>query len=49
MTLFATVLLLPLVNIFMATQVEASEHTEQVAFMQLEEVSGLIMSPSLEE
>ena len=45
MALLATALLLPLVNIFTATQVEASEQTEQVALMPLEEVSDLIMSP----
>jgi cytochrome c-type biogenesis protein CcmH/NrfF len=43
--LFASALLLPLDNIFLATQVEASEQTEQVTLMQLEEVSDLIMSP----
>jgi len=44
-TLVALALLLPLDNIFLATQVEASEQTEQVTLMQLEEVSDLIMSP----
>jgi cytochrome c-type biogenesis protein CcmH/NrfF len=45
MALLATALLLPLVNIFTAAQVEASEQAEQVTLMQLEEVSDLIMSP----
>jgi cytochrome c-type biogenesis protein CcmH len=44
-TLLALALLLPLTDIFTAAQVEASEQTEQVTLMQLEEVSDLIMSP----
>jgi cytochrome c-type biogenesis protein CcmH/NrfF len=44
-SLLATALLLPMDNIFLAIQVEASEQTEQVTLMQLEEVSDLIMSP----
>ena len=44
-TLFASVILLPLSNNFSAAQIEVSEQTEQVTLMQLEEVSDLIMSP----
>jgi cytochrome c-type biogenesis protein CcmH/NrfF len=44
-TLLASALLLPLADLFTAVQVIASEQTEQVTLMQLEEVSDLIMSP----